>query len=96
MCNRFGTKRNTKTDEFSEKFPRGGGGGSFSIQKFILQISAIINSTYVMNSGKNLQYDFPKMRGSKAVWNFSENSSVLVLRGFPKSKFEFFFTGKVR
>ena len=34
---------------------------------------------------KNLQYDFPKMRGgSKAVWNFSENSSVLVGTGFPK------------
>ena len=34
---------------------------------------------------KNLQYDFPKMRGggSKAVWNFSENSSVLVGGGFP-------------
>ena len=35
---------------------------------------------------KNLQYDFPKMRGggSKAVWNFSENSSVLDVLGFPK------------
>ena len=35
---------------------------------------------------KNPQYDFPKMRGggSKAVWNFSENSSVLVGGGFPK------------
>ena len=34
---------------------------------------------------KNPQYDFPKMRGggSKAVWNFSENSSVLVGGGFP-------------
>ena len=28
----------TKSDEFSEKFQRRGGGGSFSIQKFILQI----------------------------------------------------------
>ena len=50
----------TKTDEFSEKFRRG---GSFPIQKFILQIFAIINGTSVMNSGKNPQYDFPKMRG---------------------------------
>ena len=37
---------------------------------------------------RNPQYDFPKMRGggagSKAVWNFSENSSVLVGPGFPK------------
>ena len=55
------------------------GAGSFPIQKFILQFFAIINGTLVMNSGKNLQYDFPKMRGgSKAVCNFSENSSVLV------------------
>ena len=34
---------------------------------------------------KNPQYDFPKMRGGgvKAVWNFSENSSVLVGLPFP-------------
>ena len=58
-----------------------GGGGSFSIQKFVLQIFAIIDDTSVMNFGKKLQYDFPNMRGggSKAVWNFSENSSVLVM-----------------
>ena len=62
------------------------GGGSFSIQKFILQIFAIIDDTLVMNFRKNLQYDFPKNEGggSKAVWNFSENSSVLVANGFPK------------
>ena len=58
-------------------------GGSFSIQKFILQIFAIIDNTSVMNFGKKLQYDFPKMRGSKAVWNFYENSSVLEGVGFP-------------
>ena len=60
-------------------------GGSFSIQKFILQIFAIIDDTLVMNFGKKLQYDFPKIRGggSKAVWNFSENSSVLELSGIP-------------
>ncbi len=36
---------------------------------------------------KNLQHDFPKMMGggSKAVWNFSENSSVLVRTCFPKA-----------
>ena len=74
-----------KTDEFSEKFQRGGG-GSFSIQKFKLQIFAIIDDTSVMNFGKNLQHNFPKMRGgegSKAVWNFSENSSVLEGESFP-------------
>ena len=34
---------------------------------------------------KNLQHKFPKMRGggSKAVWNFSENSSVLEGVGVP-------------
>ena len=35
---------------------------------------------------KILQHNFPKMReggGSKAVWNFSENSSVLEGVGFP-------------
>ena len=52
--------------------------GSFSIQKFILQIFAIIDDTLVMNLGKKLQYNFPKMRGGlKAVWNFSDNSSDL-------------------
>ena len=34
---------------------------------------------------KNLQNNFPKMRGggSKAVWNISENSSDLVAPSFP-------------
>ena len=34
---------------------------------------------------KKLQYNFPKMRGggSKAVWNFSENSSILEEKGVP-------------
>ena len=70
-------------DEFSEKFQRGG--GSFSIQKFILQIFAIIDDTSVMNFRKKLQYNFPKMSGggSKAVWNFSDNSSVLEGEGVP-------------
>ena len=72
-------------DEFSEKFQRGG--GSFSIQKFILQIFAIIDDTLVMNFRKNLQYDFPKNEGGGpiAVWNFSENSSILEGKSFPKS-----------
>ena len=47
----------------------------------MLQIFAIIDDTSVMNFRKKLQHNFPKMRGggggSKAVWNFSENSSVL-------------------
>ena len=32
---------------------------------------------------KNSQYNFPKMRGSKAVWNFSENSYILEGKGVP-------------
>ena len=54
--------RNTKTDEFSEELRRVGG-GSFSIQKSILQIFAIIDNTSVMNFRKKLQYNFPKMSG---------------------------------
>ena len=46
-------------------------GGSFSIQKIILQIFAIIDDTSVMNFGKQLQYDFPKMRGVKGRLEFS-------------------------
>ena len=84
MCHALGTPTPSKTDEFSEKFHRGG--GSFSIQKFMLQIFAIIDDTSVMNfRRKKLQHNFPKMRGgrSKAVWNFSENSSVLEGVGVP-------------
>ena len=36
-------------------------GGSFPIQKLMLQIFAIINGSLVMNSGKKPQYDFPKI-----------------------------------
>ena len=75
----------TKTDDFLEKFRRGGWGGSFPIQKFMLQIFAIIKGTSVMNFRKNPQHDFPKMRGGgglKAIRNFSENSSVLVCQVF--------------
>ena len=45
-----------------------------------------------MNFGKNPQHDFPKMRGggSTAIWNFSENSSVLVRTGFPKANYYIF------
>ena len=55
----------TKTDEFLEKFQKGGRGGSFPIQKFMLQIFAIINASSVMYSGKKAQHDFPKMRGGQ-------------------------------
>ena len=45
----------SKTDEFLEKFQKGG--GSFPIQKFMLQIFAIINASSVMYSGKKAQHD---------------------------------------
>ena len=51
----------SKTDEFLEKFRRGGG-GSFPIQKFMLEIFAILKGTSVMNFGKKSQHDFPKIR----------------------------------
>ena len=44
---------------------------------------SIINGTLVIDSGKNPLYDFPKMGESKTVENFSENSSILVVGGFP-------------
>ena len=43
-----------------------------------------------MKLNQNLQHKFPKMRGvgwSKAVWNFSENSSVLGEVGIPMRSF---------
>ena len=42
-----------------------------------------------MNFRKKLQHNFPKMSGwggSKAVWNFSENSSVLEGVSFPNDE----------
>ena len=43
-----------------------------------------------MYSGKKAQHDFPKMRGggSKAVWNFSKNSSVLEEPSFPYTSWD--------
>ena len=44
--------------------------------------------TFVAILSRNPQYDFPKMRGgSKAVWNFSENSSVLETPSVPNFTF---------
>ena len=46
---------NSKTDEFSKKFRRWGGGYYFQSKKFIiLQILAVIDDTLVMNFGKNM------------------------------------------
>ena len=46
----------------SEKF-RGGGGVIFNPKIYIADFCHFIDDTSVMNFGKNLQYDFPKMRG---------------------------------
>ena len=61
-----------------------GGEGHFQSKNYIA-FFAIINGTSVMDSGKDLQYDFSKIRGAgaKAVWNFSENSSILERGCFP-------------
>ena len=50
-----------KTDDFFGKVPRGG--GSFSIQIFMLQIlgTPCIYATIFIR--KNLQHNFPKMKG---------------------------------
>ena len=38
-----------------------------------------------MHIDEKLQYGFPENEvGSKAVWNFSKNSAILVQTGFPK------------
>ena len=72
----------SKTDE-SEKFRREGGvAGSFSIQKFMLQILDLLTALLSDFFQKKTQYKFSKMRGrgwggSEAVWNIFENSSVL-------------------
>ena len=41
--------------------------------------------TFVAFLSENLQYNFPKTRGggSKAIWNFSEKTSVLVFTFVP-------------
>ena len=66
-----------------------GGGGSFSFQQFMLQIFAIIADTSVLNFRKNLQLNFFENDGgggSKAIWNFSKNSSVLEGVGVPYTR----------
>ena len=44
--------------------------------------------TFVAFVSQNLQYNFPKTRGggSKAIWNFSEKTSVLVLPFVPNEE----------
>ena len=62
----------TKSDEFSDKFQRAGGGGAVIFNpKFILQFLDLYKSFFQMFSEKKLQFNFKKVRGgSKAVWIF--------------------------
>ena len=89
----LGMPTSPKTDEFSEKFQKGGG-GHFQSKNLCCKIWTFKQGYLTMKTAtfegfvaslKNLQYNFPKMRGggSKAVWNFSENSSVLEEVGIP-------------
>ena len=51
----------------------------------MLQILARYMVFFGLFPKKNLQHNFPKIRGGwKVVWNFSENSSDLVAEAFPK------------
>ena len=58
--------------------------------KFVSPISGHISERQnwgnIFSGKKTIQYYFPKRMGggSKAIWNFAENSSVLVTLGFPK------------
>ena len=81
--NPLGTPTPSKTDEFSEKFQRGGWGVIFNPKIYVADFCHY-RQYFGQEFRKNLQYDFLKVRGdAKAVWNFSENSSVLEEVGFP-------------
>ena len=88
----LGTPVCTNIDEFLEKFQRGGR-GSFPIQKISLQnfqhqkrqFGGVISVPKIfVEKNRNI---FPKKggEGSKAVWNFSKKSSILVQTGVPQS-----------
>ena len=78
-------------DEFLENFRRGGGVIS-DPKKFVAKFLAFESPFWgVISVPKNFvaknRYIFPKKGpgggGQKAVWNFSENSSIMVGTGFP-------------
>ena len=70
----------TKSDEFLEKIQR-----AFDPSPLIFGKLYSNLFIWIISIIKKLQYNFPKMRGggSKAVWNFSKNSSDLVAGPFP-------------
>ena len=75
-----------KQMNFRKTSKEGGGRGSYSIKKIVSQNSYLcMYSAFLDIIRKQLQNNFPKMRGgSKAVSNFSENSSDLLAPTFPK------------
>ena len=74
----LGTGDATKMEDFFQR--AGEGGGAFSIQKFLLQIfdplqralDSFLISIHILQKGTL------ETLGGEAVWNFSENLSVLV------------------
>ena len=93
FCNGFpsinplGKPTPSKTDEFSEKFRRG---GNFQSKNLCCKIWTFKQGYLTMkfegfvDSLKILQHNFPIMRGGvKGRWNFSKNSSVLEEIGIP-------------
>ena len=74
-----GTGQADKRDEFSESFQNGG--GSFQIQKLVLQILDLyIGLLSDVFREKKMHHNFPKVivGGQEQFGIFSKNSSVLV------------------
>ena len=62
------------------------GGESFAYQKFMLHIFLYIEATQMSPFRQKSTQKIPEIgqgRVSRAVWNFSENSSILVAACFP-------------
>ena len=73
----LGTDEPTKTDEFLEKFQRGGG-GHFQSKKSWCIFWTFNGAFWAWNYKRIATWVYEKEGGSKAFWNFSKNSSVLV------------------
>ena len=71
----IGTGQATKSDEFSE------GGGHFQSKNLYMQILDLYKGLFRTFSEKKIAIQFfqNECGRSKAVWNFSENSSELVV-----------------
>ena len=61
----------TKTEEFSEKFQRGGGGGLFQSKNLCCRFWTYKQGFLSMKVEEKSQHDFPKIGGEgglKAIW----------------------------